>query len=144
MLDEYINVSIFGEDTKPKGMGTFELFSGSVANPVSVEWIENKNLSNSDVLRRQIEEYAKFRAPVIIIDEILNRIDAFKKIKEDSEVIKDKIENKLSLQKELGLPQKEDTPMIGLISRLTHQKGCDLIVSIIDRLLQKDIQFVKE
>ena len=56
--------------------------------------------------------------------------------------IKDKIENKLSLQKELGLPQKEDTPMIGLISRLTHQKGCDLIVSIIDRLLQKDIQFV--
>ena len=32
--------------------------------------------------------------------------------------------------------------MIGLISRLTHQKGCDLIVSIIDRLLQKDIQFV--
>ena len=56
--------------------------------------------------------------------------------------IKDKIENKLSLQKELGLPQKEDTPMIGLISRLTHQKGCDLIVSIIDRLLQKDIQVV--
>ena len=32
--------------------------------------------------------------------------------------------------------------MIGSISRLTHQKGCDLIVSIIDRLLQKDIQFV--
>lgn len=56
--------------------------------------------------------------------------------------ISDKVENKLSLQKELGLPQKAETPMIGLISRLTHQKGCDLIVSIIDRLLQKDIQFV--
>ena len=56
--------------------------------------------------------------------------------------ISDKVENKLSLQKELGLPQRADTPMIGLISRLTHQKGCDLIVSIIDRLLQKDIQFV--
>ena len=56
--------------------------------------------------------------------------------------ISDKVENKLSLQKELGLPQRAETPMIGLISRLTHQKGCDLIVSIIDRLLQKDIQFV--
>ena len=56
--------------------------------------------------------------------------------------ISDKVENKLSLQKELGLPQRAETPMIGLISRLTHQKGCDLIVSIIDRLLQKDVQFV--
>ncbi|WP_195954072.1 glycogen synthase GlgA [Clostridium saudiense] len=56
--------------------------------------------------------------------------------------ISDKVENKLSLQKELGLAQRAETPMIGLISRLTHQKGCDLIVSIIDRLLQKDIQFV--
>ena len=56
--------------------------------------------------------------------------------------ISDKVENKVSLQKELGLPQKPETPMIALISRLTHQKGCDLIVSIIDRLLQKDIQFV--
>lgn len=58
------------------------------------------------------------------------------------DLISDKVENKLSLQKELGLPQRAETPMIGLISRLTHQKGCDLIVSIIDRLLQKDIQFV--
>lgn len=58
------------------------------------------------------------------------------------DLISDKVENKLSLQKELGLPQRAETPMIGLISRLTHQKGCDLIVSIIDRLLQKDIQFI--
>lgn len=53
-----------------------------------------------------------------------------------------KLENKLALQRELGLPQKKDTPMIGLISRLTHQKGCDLIVNMIDRLLQRDIQIV--
>lgn len=56
--------------------------------------------------------------------------------------INNKVQNKLALQKELGLPQKKDTPMIGLISRLTHQKGCDLIVNMIDRLLQKDIQLV--
>ena len=57
--------------------------------------------------------------------------------------IDNKVENKLALQIELGLPQKKDTPMIGLISRLTHQKGCDLfIVNMIDRLLQRDIQLV--
>ncbi len=116
MLDEYIKVSIFGEDTKPKGMGTFELFSGSVANPVSVEWIENKNLSNSDVLRRQIEEYAKFRAPVIIIDEILNRIDAFKKIKEDSEVIKDKIE----IDKQIGSLDKIYSEIYDIINKINE------------------------
>ncbi len=53
-----------------------------------------------------------------------------------------KIENKLILQQELGLPQRADVPMIGLVSRLTHQKGCDLIINIIEELLQKDIQFV--
>ena len=56
--------------------------------------------------------------------------------------INNKVENKLALQRELGLPQKKDTPMIGIISRLTHQKGCDLIVNMIDRLLQRDIQVV--
>ena len=56
--------------------------------------------------------------------------------------IDNKVQNKLALQRELGLPQKKDTPMISLISRLTHQKGCDLIVNMIDRLLQRDIQLV--
>ena len=56
--------------------------------------------------------------------------------------INNKVENKLALQRELGLPPKKDTPMIGIISRLTHQKGCDLIVNMIDRLLQRDIQVV--
>ena len=64
----------------------------------------------------------------------------FKNFNIDS--IDNKVENKLALRRELGLPQKKDTPMIGLISRLTNQKGCDLIVNIIDRLLQKDIQIV--
>ena len=45
-----------------------------------------------------------------------------------------KLENKLMLQRQLGLPQRADVPMIGLVSRLTHQKGCDLIINIIDRL----------
>lgn len=51
--------------------------------------------------------------------------------------------NKIELQKELGLYQKDDTPIISLISRLTRQKGIDLVLSIIDRVLyDRDVQFV--
>lgn len=51
--------------------------------------------------------------------------------------------NKVELQKELGLYQKEDTPIISVISRLTRQKGIDLLLSIIDRVLYgRDVQFV--
>ena len=53
-----------------------------------------------------------------------------------------KLENKLALQRELGLPEKANTPMIGIVSRLAGQKGFDLILSIIDEFLQKDIQIV--
>lgn len=58
------------------------------------------------------------------------------------ESICDKSLNKLALQEELGLPKKADVPMISIVSRLTNQKGCDLIVDIANRLLQKDVQLV--
>lgn len=50
--------------------------------------------------------------------------------------------NKEELQKELGLTVNKDVPMIGLVSRLTHQKGCDLIINILEELLKEDIQVV--
>lgn len=56
--------------------------------------------------------------------------------------LKGKYINKEELQKELGLTVNKDIPMIGVVSRLTHQKGCDLIINILDRVLQKDVQVV--
>ncbi|TGY41923.1 glycogen synthase, partial [Clostridium perfringens] len=56
--------------------------------------------------------------------------------------IEDKVLNKLALQKELGLPINPDIPMISIVSRLTNQKGCDLIVNIANRLLQRNVQLV--
>lgn len=50
--------------------------------------------------------------------------------------------NKKQLQSELGLTINENIPIIGVVSRLTHQKGCDLIINILDRILQKDVQIV--
>lgn len=53
----------------------------------------------------------------------------------------DKKENKSALQKEMGMPLA-DVPVIGLISRLSGQKGLNLIIEEIDDILRKDIQFV--
>lgn len=51
--------------------------------------------------------------------------------------------NKAALQKELGLPVKEDAFMVGVVSRMTSQKGFDLIAYALEELLPSmDIQLV--
>ena len=49
--------------------------------------------------------------------------------------------NKSSLQEELGLPKKADTPVIGMVTRLVKHKGIDLVKCVFEELLQKDVQF---
>ncbi|MBC6315078.1 glycogen synthase GlgA [Listeria grandensis] len=51
-----------------------------------------------------------------------------------------KAANKAAMQKRLGLPVRADVPLIIMVSRLTHQKGCHLLEASLDELLQKDIQ----
>jgi len=53
-----------------------------------------------------------------------------------------KRENKLALQRELNLAPNKDSFLIGLVSRLTSQKGIDLIASIMDKLCQMDMQLI--
>lgn len=53
-----------------------------------------------------------------------------------------KYKNKLALQKELGLNQDPDVFMFGLVTRLTDQKGLDLIQFIMDKLCTENLQFV--
>ena len=56
---------------------------------------------------------------------------------------KEKIKNKIQLQKDLGLEQDPKAMMIGIVSRLTDQKGFDLIGCVLDELLtEMDIQLV--
>ncbi len=50
--------------------------------------------------------------------------------------------NKTELQKELGLPVDENRMMIGIVSRLTDQKGFDLVAYKLDELLLSDVQIV--
>lgn len=54
-----------------------------------------------------------------------------------------KKENKILLQKELGLNVNENVCMIGLVSRLTDQKGIDLLLAIFEEMINTmDVQFV--
>ncbi len=61
---------------------------------------------------------------------------------ENVERIKPK--NKEELQKEMGLPVEKDAFLIGIVSRMTDQKGFDLIDYILEEILisDKQIQFV--
>lgn len=55
---------------------------------------------------------------------------------------KEKVKNKRALQLELGLEQSDKKFMIGIVSRLTDQKGFDLISYVMDELCQDDVQIV--
>ncbi len=58
-------------------------------------------------------------------------------------VIKGKAENKMALQREYGLPERADVPMLAIISRLATHKGLDLVRDIADNVVRNnDVQFV--
>jgi starch synthase len=47
---------------------------------------------------------------------------------------------KKALQRIFGLPEQSDPPLMGMVSRLTSQKGLDLIEKILDPLMASDLQ----
>ncbi|MBE6702496.1 MAG: glycogen synthase GlgA [Ruminococcaceae bacterium] len=54
-----------------------------------------------------------------------------------------KAKNKLALQHEVALPERDDVPMLSIISRLVAHKGLDIITGMIERLLcERDVQLV--
>ena len=57
-------------------------------------------------------------------------------------VLEHKMENKLALQKELGLEEDAGKFVIGLISRLTNQKSLDLVSAIIPQVLDGNTQVI--
>ena len=83
---------------------------------------------------------------------ILNGIDYdYYNPQNDTEIAKNytwrsaarKVENKLALQKEVGLDVRADVPLISIISRLVSHKGVDLIAEMVYNLLENnDVQLV--
>ena len=61
---------------------------------------------------------------------------------DDATCIENKRLNKLALQEELGLVKDDGKMIIGLISRLTDQKGLDLVNAIVSDLMDGNTQVV--
>ena len=61
----------------------------------------------------------------------------------DAETVKEgKAKNKLALQKELGLNEDADVPLMVMITRLTHGKGIDLVLHVFEEIMEQNVQFV--
>lgn len=58
-----------------------------------------------------------------------------------SKTVQCKKENKYALQRELDLPVS-DKPLLGMVSRLVDQKGLDILLESMGRILSMDVQFV--
>ena len=58
------------------------------------------------------------------------------------EDMRGKAADKKALQEQLGLEVRPDVPVIGMVGRLSNQKGLDLVDYIIGELMEEDIQLV--
>jgi len=52
----------------------------------------------------------------------------------DAQTLEAKAANKVALQRHMGLAPDEDLPLLGMVTRLTHQKGCDLVAAAAEEL----------
>lgn len=62
--------------------------------------------------------------------------------KYEAKTLAGKYINKEKLQRELNLSCKKDVPMLGVVGRLTEQKGIDLIISCLDKIAGLNLQFI--
>jgi starch synthase len=72
----------------------------------------------------------------IDLDEFDPATDPYLEANYTLESLDRRVENKLALQREAGLRQDPRAPVVGIIARLTDQKGFDLITPIVEALLQ--------
>ncbi|MFA5051522.1 MAG: glycogen/starch synthase [Patescibacteria group bacterium] len=64
------------------------------------------------------------------------------KYKYDWNTLRRKKKNKIELQRLVGLERNPEIPLIGVVNRLTEQKGFDLIMGTMDALLRLQMQMV--
>ena len=60
----------------------------------------------------------------------------------DTNSIDKKVQNKIKLQEILGLEVNPEIPLVGIVSRLTSQKGLDLINYMMPEMMRENLQLV--
>jgi len=60
----------------------------------------------------------------------------------DVQTIARKQANKRALQQYFGLPVRENVPIIAMVTRLTKQKGLDLVKCVFHEIVAEDVQFI--
>ena len=78
----------------------------------------------------------------IDVDKFNPKTDPMIPVNYDLKTFEDKVQNKLALQKEMDLEVNADVPLIGMVTRLTHQKGIDLILQASEDILRTGAQLV--
>ena len=56
----------------------------------------------------------------------------------DTATLERRSTNKAALQQRAGLPQDANVPLVGMVSRLTEQKGMDLTLEVMDTVLSEE------
>lgn len=154
-FNPYEMANLFGLDNKYFDAliynGDLNLLKGAI------QLADRINTVSETYAREILDPYFSYGLDKILIVEqgklkgILNGIDIEKfnpktdpiiPINYDIHTFEDKVKNKLELQKELGLEVSEDIPLIGMVTRLTHQKGIDLLLQASEDILRTGAQLV--
>ncbi len=69
-------------------------------------------------------------------------IDPMIPVNYTAETFEKKVENKLALQRELGLDEDPNVPVIGMVGRLSGQKGLDLVECVLNEIMNTGAQLV--
>jgi starch synthase len=78
-----------------------------------------------------------------IDDEMYNpKTDPFIAVPYDIHTITRKQMNKRALQQYFGLSIRENVPIIAMVTRLTKQKGLDLVKCVFHEIIAEDVQFI--
>ncbi len=113
LVNKYVEKTIFAKDSSVTGNNLLRLFYGKDVK-AELKSDEAQNLDDINQLRRQIEEYSKIRAPIVLANELLDRLDLFKKVTADAEII----DAKTDIEKELDKLDKYYKKIFDLLKKL--------------------------
>ncbi|MEN8908262.1 MAG: hypothetical protein ABF289_20085, partial [Clostridiales bacterium] len=113
--------SLLGQNDKQKGKGYLDIYDFT-SPEVEIEPLYS--LAEADVLRNQIVDHMKFRAPMSLGEEIIDKINALKGYQKQTETF----EKKLDIDKEIGKIDDDLKDLGDLIRNVNKVQSKDKIV----------------